>query len=73
MTHRRNLTTTRVGSLCVVHDGDGYAECSTPLIEALALIESELVRARNLVADLENARRVLVAHYDREMDPWRET
>ena len=71
--HRRGLTTTRVGLLSVTHDGVGYVECNADPLVALAGLDSALSAARERMADLEAARQALVAHYIREMDPWRET
>ena len=71
--HRRGLTTTRVGLLSVTHDGVGYVECNADPLVALAAIDSAVAEATARMDDLTAARRALVAHYRREMDPWRET
>jgi len=71
--HRRDLTTTRVGRLFITHDGAGYVECNADPLEALAAIDSAVALATARLDDLSAARRAVVGHYVREMDPWRET
>ena len=61
--HRRDLSTTRVGSsISILHNGEDFAETTTNPARALRALDCEIERLQARLSDLNRARAALVRY-----------